>query len=128
MINILNFFNNISNDIFIIYSSYITQYLNIISIGAMLLINTYTLLHFYYNVTHGLDPYARSEIYYLLIFNFIAIISTGVTLYNSNPQIFGNKQNQNPTPNSNSILTPTPSPTPSSTPISTPSITHSSTI
>jgi hypothetical protein len=106
MNNFINFFNNILNDIFILYSSYISHLTNIISIGLILLFNIYSIIHYYYNITHGLDPYVRSEIFYLLIFNFIALITTAVTIYNSNPQIFGNK----PTPSPSS--TPTPIPTP----------------
>ena len=104
MINILIFFNNIINDIFLVYSDYLTQLINIISIGSMLLINIYSVLVYYYNLTHGIDTYAHSTVIHLLFFNFIALISTGITLYKLNPTFFGNAPN------------PTPSPTPSPTP------------
>ena len=111
------------------YSTYISHLTNIIMVGGMLLLNTYTLLRYYYNITHGLDPYARSEIFYLLIFNFFALISTAFAIYKANPKIFNNKQNQSQTSSPTPSSTPSPTPilTPSPSPISTPSLTPSST-
>ena len=110
MLYILTFFNNIINDIFLIYSDHLTQLINIISIGSMLLINVYSVLVFYYNLTHGIDTYTRSTVINLLFFNFIALISTGITLYKLNPKFFGNAPNPTPSPS------PSPSPTPTPTP------------
>jgi hypothetical protein len=125
LFDILNFFNNITNDIFILYSTYVSSLINIISIGSMLLINLFTILTYYYNLTHGYDQYVRSTIKIILLFNFIGLVTTGITIYESNPHLFGITPTPIPTsiptstPTLTSTPTSTPTPIPTSTPIST---------
>jgi Trk-type K+ transport system membrane component len=90
MIVFVNLINNISNDISIINkkSQYYIDYINIIAIGIILIVNIFYFLLYSFNFYYKNEIYVNTNIKKTLILNSIALIFVIITVYQVNYSYF----------------------------------------
>jgi hypothetical protein len=88
MIDYIHLVNNISHDIYIIAknSDYYLAYINLMSIGALLILNIYYTIIYYYQYHFVHDIYVRSNLKMKIILNMIALIFVIYTIYKANSE------------------------------------------
>lgn len=127
MIDITNLINNISNDISIINknSKYYIDYINIIALGLLLIVNIFYFLLYSFNFFYKNETYVNTTIKNKLILNTIALVFVMISVYQANYSYFVDFYNYifNIIPKKEQIAIATPIATPIVTPIVTPIIT-----